>query len=179
MRARIPVIVAATAALLAAVPANAATKTLDGKKTKVLTYKDVVSKTQDNDKDIASSSDRTACAAPRCARFTFRYLPAKGVRKGPFSVRIAWTLPVEDYDLYVVQDNAGEVAQCGGGAGTSETAVVDAPVPGHRYTVIVDHFRALPDTVKVTVAFPATAKVATTVPSNLDDKVEPINCGIS
>jgi hypothetical protein len=179
MRARIPVIVAAAAALLAAIPANAATKTLDGKKTKVLTFKDVVAKAQDNDRDVVSAADRTSCAAPRCARFTFRYLPAKGVRKGPFSVRIAWTLPVEDYDLYVVQDNAGEVAQCGAGAGTSETAVIPTPVPGHRYTVIVDHFRALPDTVTVNVAFPATAKVATAVPSNVDDKVEPINCGIS
>lgn len=179
MRARSSIVVAAAVAVVAAIPAHASTPTLDGKKTKVLTFKDVVSAPQDHDSDIVSSADRTACSPPRCARFTFVYKPAKHVRKGPFSVRIAWTVPVEDYDLYVVQDNGGAVAQCGAGAGTSETAVVTDPLPGHRYTVVIDHFRAVPDTVTATVTFPAKAKVATTVPGAADDKVEPVNCGIS
>jgi hypothetical protein len=179
MRARGPVVVAALAALIAAVPAHAATKTLDGKRTKTLTFKDLISAPQDHDTDTVSTADRTVCSEPRCSKFTFLYKPAKGVKRGAFSVRIAWTYPVEDFDLYVVQDNGGAVAQCGAGAGTSEVAVVPQPLPGHRYTVVVDHYRALPDTVTATVTFPAKNRVATTVPAAADDKVEPINCGIS
>jgi hypothetical protein len=179
MRARSSIIIAAAAAVLATIPAHATTQTLDGKKTKSLTFKDVISAPQDHDSDIASSADRTQCSPPRCSKFTFVYKPAKGVKRGPFSVRIAWTIPVEDFDLYVTQDNGGAVAQCGAGAGTSETAVVASPLPGHRYTVVIDHFRALVDTVTATVTFPAQAKVATYAPGAVDDKVEPINCGLS
>jgi len=179
MRYRGILAVTAAAALMATVPAHAATPTLDGKKTKVLTYKDNVTAPQDNDKDIASSGDRTNCAPPRCARFTFLYKPAKHVKAGPFSARISWTFPVEDYDLYVVQDNAGDVGHCGAGAGVSEVVVISNPVPGHRYTIVIDHYRALPDTVTATVSFPAKDKVATTVPGNVDGAFEPINCAIS
>jgi len=179
MRARVPVVVAALAALLAAIPANAATKTLDGKKTKTLTFKDVIAAPQDHDSDfVLGTSDRTQCSPPRCSKFSFVYKPAKGVKKGPFSVRIAWTFPVEDFDLYVVQDNGGTVAQCGASAGTSEVAVVPQPLAGHKYTIVIDHYRALPDTVTATATFPAANKVATTVPTSTE-KVEPINCGIS
>lgn len=179
MRARGPVVIAALAALLAAVPAHAATKTLDGKKTKTLTFKDVISAPQDHDSDfVLGTSDRTQCSTPRCSKFTFVYKPAKGVKRGPFSARISWTFPVEDFDLYVVQDNGGTVGQCGASAGTSEVVVVPQPLPGHRYTIVIDHYRALPDTVTATVSFPAKDKVVTTVPTAAE-KVEPINCGIS
>lgn len=180
MRARSSIIVAAVAALVATIPAHAATPTLDGKKTKTLTFKDVVTTPQDNDKDFASttSTDRTQCSEPRCSKFTFVYKPAKGVKAGAFSVRIAWTYPVEDFDLYVVQDHSGAVAKCAAAAGTSEVAVVTDPLPGHHYTVVIDHYRALPDTVTATVTFPAKAKVATTVPTTAE-KLEPVNCGIS
>jgi hypothetical protein len=180
MRIR-PILAAMGAAVLvAALPAHAAApKTLDGKKIKVLTFKDVVTAPQDNDKDIASSGDRTLCAPPRCARFTFLYKPAKGVKLGAFSAKITWTLPVEDYDLYIVQDNAGDVGHCGAGAGTSETVYIADPVPGHKYTVVIDHYRAAPDTVNATVTFPAQNKVVTTVPSTVDGAFEPIDCAIS
>ena len=182
MRYRPILAAAAAAALVATMPAHAAgIKTLDGKKVKSLTFKDVVASPSDNDADFATgSSDRTVCSPPRCSKFTFLFKPAKGVKYGAFSARIAWTYPVEDYDLYVVQDNAGAVAQCGAAAGTSEVAVVSDPVPGHKYTIVIDHYRTLPDTVTATVTFPATNKVATTVPATVESKsIEPINCGIS
>jgi hypothetical protein len=184
MRFRPIAAVAVAAAAAVALPAHAAAPVLDGKAHKVLSFKDAITAAQDNDKDIASlaASDRTACAEPRCSKFSFRYKPAKGVRKGPFSARIAWSYPFEDYDIYVVQDNAGDVGHCGASAGTSETVVVAKPVPGHVYTVVVDHYRAVPDTVNVTVAFPTKQKIATTAPSVVETNPVlglPVNCGLS
>jgi hypothetical protein len=180
MRHRPAMIVAAAAAALAALPAYAAgMKTLDGKATKSLAFADKISAAQDNDADIASTSDRTRCSEPRCSKFSFRYAPAKGIKAGALSVKISWTFPVEDYDLYVVQDNAGTVGKCGAGAGTSEAVVIDKPVPGHVYTVVVDHYRAIPDTVAVKVQFPTTQKIMAIAPSAVENNVEPVNCGIS
>jgi hypothetical protein len=179
MRIRPIIATLATAGVaIAALPAHASTKTLDGKSHKSLSFTDKVTAPQDNDKDfVGGNSDRTACSQPRCAKFTFIYKPARGVRKGPLSVRIAWTAPVEDYDLYVL-DNGALVAQCGAGAGTSEVAVVSEPVSGHKYTIVIDHYRAIPDTVTATATFPAKNSVKTTVPPSAE-AVEPINCGLS
>lgn len=185
MRYRPLMAVAATAALIATLPAHAGgMKTLNGKTTKTLTFADKITAPQDNDADIASlaNSDRTQCAEPRCSKFSFRYAPAKGVKPGPFSVKISWTYPVEDYDLYVVQKNAGTVGQCGAGAGTSEVVVIAKPLPKHIYTIVVDHYRAVPDTVSVDVRFPTTQKIATTVPSAVESNpvfAEPWNCALS
>jgi hypothetical protein len=185
MRIRPFLAVAAAAALVSALPAHAAVPTLDGKKVKTLTFKDTVTAPQDNDKDYVSLSagDRTFCDPPRCTKFTFLYKPAKGVKSKPFSVRIAWSYPVEDYDLYVVQDNAGTVGNCGAAAGTSELVIVSHPVAGHKYTIVVDHYRALPDTVTATVKYATTDKYATTAPSTIEDPNGPVgiavNCGIS
>ena len=185
MRYRPMMALAAAAAVIATLPAHAAAvKTLDGKKVKALTFADKITAPQDNDKDFVAltASDRTACSAPRCAKFSFRYKPAKGVKAGPFSVKITWSNPAEDYDLYVVQDNGGNVGQCGAGAGTSETVVVAKPLPKHVYTVIVDHYRALPGTVAVNVQFPTTQKLATTVPGTVENNpvfAEPWNCALS
>jgi len=181
MRARGPIVVAAIAALLAAIPANAATKTLDGKKTKALTWS-VATTAQDHDTDAVmeftgNTPDWTTCKPPECARFPFKYQPAKGVKHGPFSARISWTLPVEDFDLYVVQGNA-IVGQCGAGAGTSEVVVVDAPRPGAVYTLVVHEFRSGPDTLTAKVSFPAKDKVASTAPPTAE-KFEAVNCGLS
>jgi hypothetical protein len=180
MRYRPILAAAAAAALVATMPAHAAgVKTLDGKKVKSLTFKDVVASASDNDADfVTSTGDRTQCSPPRCSKFTFLFKPAKGVKYGAFSARISWTVPVQDYDLYIVQDNAGDVGHCGAAAGTSEVVVISDPVPGHKYTVVIDHYRTVPDTVTATVSFPATDKVVTTVPSSAET-VEPVNCGIS
>src|SRR5262245_37333018 len=178
MRVR-PFLAAAAAAVLAAtVPAHAATPTLDGKKTKTLTFKDVTTTPQDNDKDFASlsSGDRTQCAQPRCAKFTFLYKPAKGVKNARMSVRISWTYPVEDYDLYVNQDNAGTVGNCGAFAGTSELVIIDQPAPGHKYTIVIDHYRSIPDTVTATVQYASKVQEPTTVPGAVDSK-QGENCG--
>ena len=181
MRVRPFLAVAAAAALVATIPAHAkgpSYKILDGKKVKTLTFSDKITAPQDNDKDIASTSDRTNCAAPRCAKYTFIYKPAKGVKRTPFSVRIAWTYPVEDYDLYVVQDNGGTVGQCAGGTGTSELAIITSLAPGHKYTVVIDHARARPDTVTATVQFPTAEKMPTTAPAAVDSK-QATNCTLS
>ena len=103
--------------------------------------------------------------------------PAKGVRPGPFSVKIAWTIPGQDYDLYVIQ-NGGDVGHCGASAGTSEVVVIDAPMKGKTYKVVVDQYRAGPDTITGKVAFPATDKVGSTAPSAADDNGLPTNCGL-
>lgn len=185
-----PILAAAAAAALAlSWPAHAAsTKTLDGKKTKSLTFS-LTSSPQTNDTNLVtdftdlakttpvSRPDIASCPASRCLSYSFVYKPAKGVKKGPFSVKIAWTLPGQDYDLYVLQDG-GDVGHCGASAGTSETVVVPFPVAKKTYTVVVDQYRALPDTVKGTVAFPATDKPATTVPGNVDSVFLPVNCGL-
>jgi hypothetical protein len=183
MRVRPFLAVAAAAALVATMPAHAkgpSYKVLDGKKIKTLSFSDKITTPQDNDKDAAStsSSDRSFCSAPRCSRFTFIYKPAKGVRSGAFSAKITWSYPAEDYDLYIAQDNIGDVGHCGAGAGTSEVVVISNPLPGHRYTVVIDHYRAIPDTVTATVSFPAKDKVATTAPAAAE-KFEAVNCGIS
>lgn len=180
MRHRPALIVATAAAVLATLPAHAAgMKTLNGKSTKELTFADKIAAAQDNDADIASTSDRTHCSEPRCSKFSFRYAPAKGVKPGAFSVKITWTYPVEDYDLYVLQDNAGTVGKCGAGAGTSEAVVIAKPLPGHVYTVVIDHYRAVPDTVGVKVLFPTTQKIVAVAPSAVENNVEAVNCGIS
>jgi hypothetical protein len=178
MRYRPLMTVAAVAAVIAALPAHAGgIKTLDGKKVKSLSFADKITTPQDNDKDFVAvtSSDRTQCAEPRCSKFSFRYAPAKGVKGHTFSVKITWTYPVEDYDLYVVQDKAGAVGQCGAGAGTSETVVVSSALPKHVYTVVVDHYRAVPDTVDVSVTYPAKDSIPSLVGS---PGGEPVDCGV-
>lgn len=190
MRARHTVVLAAAAALLAALPAHASTPTLDGKKTKVLTFKGA-STPQDNDANVVADQggpnapgsnprpdDYAKCSAARCLTWSFVYKPAKGVKRGPFSAKLAWTFPVEDYDLYVLDAKYGDVGHCGASAGTAEYVNVDTPVPGHKYLVVVDEYRALPDTVSVTVSFPGVPfKAATPVaPNNV--AVFPFACGV-
>lgn len=179
MRYRPAMIAATAAAVLAVLPAHAAAvRTLDGKATKSLSFADKITAPQDNDSDFVAltATDRTRCSEPRCSKFSFKFAPAKSVKTRTFSVRISWTYPVEDFDLYVVQDNGGTVGKCGAGAGTSEVAVVTG-IPGHTYTVVVDHYRALPDTVNVSVTFPAkdSVKKITGDPTGQ----EPIDCGLS
>ena len=191
MRARHTVVLAAAAAVVAALPAHASTPTLDGKKTTVLNFS-AASSPQDNDANLVADqggpnapganprpADYAKCPAPRCLTFSFVYKPAKGVKPGPFSAKLTWTAPVEDYDLYVLDSKYGDVGHCGASAGTSEFVSVDAPVPGHKYLVVVDQYRAVPDTVKVQVSFPG-APFKPTVP-NAPSKVAivPFACGVA
>ena len=185
------VTIAAAAAVIAALPAHAGgMKTLDGKKTKVLTFSGTGSP-QDNDANLVADqggpnapgsnprpSDYGHCPKTRCLSWSFVYKPAKGVKRGPFSARIDWTLPGQDYDIYVIDKKLGNVGQCGASAGQSEYVTVPSPVPGHTYTVVVDEYRSLPDTVKATVSFPAVnyAPVAP-VPDTL--VIVPFACGLA
>ena len=181
---------AAAAVAVAALPSQAAgAKVLDGKKTKALTFS-LATSPQDNDPnfvtditDLAAQTpisrpDMANCPATRCLSYSFVYKPAKGVKPGPFSVKISWTIPGQDYDLYVIQDG-GDVGHCGASAGTSEVVDITTPVKGKTYKVVIDEYRAGPDTITGKVAFPATDKVGSTAPSTLDDNGLPTNCGLS
>lgn len=186
MRYRPLMALAATAAVIAALPAHAAgVKTLDGKKVKALTFS-LASSPQENDDALvgdvvheASSTptpfdrpDYSKCPKTRCLTYSFRYKPAKGVKPGPFSAKISWTIPGQDYDLYVYQGTSN-VGQCAASAGTSETVVVPG-VKNKIYTIVIDEFRAAPDTVKGSVTFPAKDQVSNTVPGIPGELV---NCG--
>jgi hypothetical protein len=90
-------------------------------------------------------------------------------------VKISWTIPGQDYDLYVAE-NGAIVGQCGASAGTSEVVVIPSPAKGKVYTIVVDEYRALPDSVTGSVTFPAKDSVGNTVP---EPPVIPTNCGLS
>jgi len=189
MRYRPLVTVAAAAALFAALPAHAGgVKTLDGKKTKSLSFS-LASSPQENDTanvgDVASVAGQKTpfdrpnyaqCPKTRCLTYSFRYKPAKGVKPGPFSVRIDWTIPGQDYDLYIFQ-NGADMGHCGASAGTSEVVIIPTPSKGKTYTVVIDEYRAAPDTVTGKVSFPATDEVGSTAPGSVDGIV-PTNCGL-
>ena len=182
------VTIAAVAAAALALPAHAGgVKTLDGKKTKALTFA-LKSSPQENDTsligDVASIADQKTpfdrpadyahCPKTRCLSYSFKYKTAKGVKPGPFSVKISWTIPGQDYDLYVVENGAA-VGQCAASAGTSEIVVV----PGTKnrlYTVVIDEFRAAPDTVSGQVTFPAKDTIKKT---SGDPAEAPVDCGLS
>ncbi|MBV9098753.1 MAG: hypothetical protein JO079_11915 [Frankiaceae bacterium] len=190
MRVRLFTAAAAAAVLAATVPAHAATPTLDGKKVKTLTFTGTATP-QTHDTDLAGDqaganpaggrpADYTHCPASRCFTWKFVYKPAKGVRPGPVSVKLSWTLPVEDFDLYVFDAKFGDVGHCGASAGTSETVTIDPATPGHTYLIVADEYRAGPDTVKATVNFPATA-FTSQVPGGAPATVAifPVGCGLN
>jgi hypothetical protein len=182
------VTIAAIAAAALALPDHAGgVKTLDGKKTKALTFS-LSSSPQTNDTNLVTDQVPTAtpisrpdniakCPKTRCLFYSFKFKPAKGVKNGPFSAKISWTIPGQDYDLYVVE-NGADVGHCGASAGTSETVIIPAPTKGKVYTIVVDEYRALPDTVSGTVTFPTKATIPNTVPA-LDGAGLPTNCGLS
>jgi hypothetical protein len=188
MRYRHLVTVAAVAAAVAALPAHAgAMKTLDGKKTKALTFS-LKSSPQENDTTLAGDvasivgqhtpfdrPDFAKCPKTRCLSYSFKYKPAKGVKPGPFSAKISWTIPGQDYDLYIIQ-NGADVGHCGASAGTSEIVVIPTPTKNKVYTVVVDQFRAAPDTITGSVTFPAKDSVAK---KSGDPEQEPVDCGLS
>jgi len=182
-----PIMIAATAAaVLAALPAHAAgVKTLDGKTTKAISFS-LSSSPQSNDSNLVTDqvpastplsrpSNIAQCPKTRGLFYNFKYAPAKGVKAGPFSVKISWTIPGQDYDLYVVQ-NGADVGHCGASAGTSEVVVIPA-IKGKLYTVVVDEYRALPDTISGSITFPAKDSVKKTTGDPTG--VIPIDCGLS
>jgi hypothetical protein len=170
--------------------ADAATKTLDGKKIKTLTLT-ASGGLQDHDDSLAtdlphvlddSSPDSADCKAPRCAKLPFVYKPAKGV-KGDVMFAITWSNPLSDYDLYVAEvDRDGTTTSvgkfhCGGTGGTSEKVFVPKGTfkIGKTYAMVVDFYRSVNDSVRGTVTMgPSTAKHP--VPDDAEGLLFPINC---
>jgi hypothetical protein len=172
----VPVLVAGLA--LGLTNAQAATKTLDGKKVKTLTLT-AAGGTQDHDEtnvtEVLDAPDRADCESPRCAKLTFIWKPAKGV-KGDVLFSITWSNPLSDYDLYVA-----EVAKdgttttladqsCGGTGGTSEKVFVtkDKFKAGRTYAMVVDFYRSVNDTVKGTVQMGVKSTLKHPVPDQYD-----------
>ncbi len=186
MRARLITATVLAGALAASVSgASAATPTLDGAKTKVLTAT-YTPAAQANDADFVTSAaggpERVECTMPRCARLSFVYKPAKGVKATTVGFKVTWTLPVEDMDLYVAEidkkGNATQIETCGTFAGTSEQLLLDASTfkAGKTYALITDFYRASGQPVRAEVSFPGTVTPKSSVPAAAE--VLPVNCGL-
>jgi hypothetical protein len=185
MRSRlalVPVLVGALA--LMSTGADAAAKTLDGKKIKKLTIT-ANGGAQANDADLVTglvdAPDRTACAMPRCARLTFKYLPAKGV-KGDLMFTVTWTNPLSDVDLYVGEiakdGSSSEIGHCAGAGTASERLFIPKSQlkSGKYYVLVVDFFRSLNETATGTVEIGVPNSIKATVPAAVDGQVQNINC---
>jgi hypothetical protein len=189
MRARLvllPVLVAGLVLSLSG--AEAATKALDGKKVKSLAWT-VVGAPQDNDPSLATDqlpggdSERVHCAPPRCAILPFGYVPAKGVKPAKdLAFEAAWSTPGADIDLYVAEiDKYGdltEIDHCGAGVGSSEKVWIPGTEfkAGRKYAVVVDFYRTVNESVKVTALWNGPNTMTTTIPAQAD-AVAGQNCG--
>lgn len=166
--------------------AEAAPKTLDGKKVKKLsvtasggaqdndawTAYDVVATADEGTADqLPAQAQRVApeeCGPPTCASLEFVYQPAKGV-KGGLMFTATWSNPASDIDLFVMQiDKKGARTRIGscGGAGTASEKAYLAPnelKPGRRYALVMQFFRSLNET--------ATGTVEINVPSTIGNAV--------
>ena len=181
--ALVPVLVGVLA--LASAHADAATKTLDGKKTKKLSIT-ASGGAQDHDSDLVtglvSGGDRTECEMPRCARLEFTYLPAKGVKNGDLMFTATWSNPASDIDLYVGEvakdGSSSELTHCAGAGTASEKVFIPKAdlKPGKKYVLVLDFFRSLNETVTGTVEIGVPNSIKTTVPAAADGKVQNINC---
>jgi hypothetical protein len=159
---------------------------LDGKKvTSITTTFSPAAQDHDGDlvTDQVAKTNRDDCKDARCGRLNFMFKPAKGV-KGNLKFTINWTVPVEDFDLYVAEvakdGSASDIGHCGGSAGTSEQVNLDSSAfkTGKTYVLIADYYRATgSDKVTATVAFPAASTAKTTIPATVDG-LEPVNCGL-
>ncbi|HUR14605.1 MAG TPA: hypothetical protein VM097_08950 [Mycobacteriales bacterium] len=191
MRTRLvllPVVVAGL--LLSLSGAEAATKTMDGKRVKVLTIT-AQGGAQDNDGwtayDVVAFADEDAAnslpeqlrrvepadctKAPLCANLDFVYKPARGV-KGGLMFTTTWANPASDIDIAVVtyekDGSRTEVATCGG-AGSASEKVYLAPSelkPGRKYALVIQFFRSLNETVtgKVEINVPSAMKSTFNLP---------------
>ena len=161
----------------------AATKTLDGKKVKSITWT-ATAGAQENDPDLVSldGPERVECEPPRCAKFPFVFAPAKGVSATGLMFTATWSVPVHDIDLYVASigkdGSYSELGHCGTFGGTTEKVFLprSAFKPGKKYAVIVDFYRTTSDTVTAKAEFPGTNSIKSTVPAQVDS-LQPVNCG--
>lgn len=188
MRTRLVLVPAVVAGLVLSMSgAQAAPKTIDGKKVKSLTIT-ASGGAQSNDAwtvyDLVGSADEGAanqlpqqahriapgdCAAPTCANLDFVYKPAKGV-KGGLMFTASWTNPASDIDLYVVRyekdGSRTDIGHCGGSSSATEKVYL-APAdltPGRKYALVLQFYRSLNETV--------TGKVEINVPSSIKNTVD-------
>jgi hypothetical protein len=173
--------------LLGVSGAEAAPKTLDGKKVKTLSFT-AVAPPQVNDatalQNDLDSVERVTCGPPLCAFMDFVYKPAKGVKATGLLFESSWAAPVgTDIDLYVAsvdkRGDAFQVAACGASAGTHERIYVPASAfkAGKTYRMIAYFYRSVGETVTTKVTLNAPNSVPTTVPTEAE-AAAPINCGL-
>ena len=201
MRARLVVLPVVVAGLVLSLSgAEAATKTLDGKKVKSLSMTanggaqvndgwlayDVVAQGSEGAANQLPAPvkrvDPAECPAPTCASLDFIYKPAKGI-KGGLLFTATWSSPASDIDLYAVQyekdGSKTRIGSCGGSGSTAERVYL-APAdlkPGRHYAMVIQFFRSLNETVKGTVQInvPSTIKQTLALPVLKD----PINYNCS
>lgn len=170
---RLPLLLTALVAAVSALPAQgAAAPVLDGKKAKSFAFTTTVSAPQQHllAETVANPVDAeptTSCVAPRCYEFPFVVKPAKGLNpKTPLSAEVSWTLPTSRFWLVLMDLNKKtpvEKARCSTfyvTGGTSAVVRVNSIKPGRYAAWVTVQQLAAPDTVKGTVAFPATHTVA-------------------
>jgi hypothetical protein len=175
--------------------ADAATKTMDGKKVKKLSIT-ANGGAQDNDAwtaydAVAIADQGTAdmlpeqahrqgmdCKAPVCARLPFIYKPAKGV-KGGLMFTATWTNAASDIDLYAVEiakdGSSSDIGHCAQ-FGTASEKVYLSPQdlkPGRKYALVIQFFRSLNETVTGTVEINAPSSIKST--ASLPGVGDPLN----
>ena len=168
--------------------AEAAPKTLDGKKVKTITFT-AEAPPQANDATALQNDleeiERVTCTPPLCASLDFVYKPAKGVKATGLLFESSWTAPVgTDIDLYVAsvdrRGDAYELASCGASAGTHERLYVPASSfkPGKTYRMIAYFYRSVGETVTTKVTFNGPNDIPTTAPAEFEETVGHVNCGL-
>lgn len=191
MRTRLVLVPAVLAGLVLSLSgAEAATKTLDGKKVTSLTIT-ANGGAQDNDAwlayDLVGIADEDVANAlpgqvhrvqpgdctkpPLCANLEFVYKPAKGI-KGGLMFTTTWANPASDIDISVVQyekDGSRTTVGSCGGFGSSSEKIYLAPSElksGRKYALVIQFFRSLNETVtgKVQINVPSTMKSTFTLP---------------
>lgn len=200
MRTRLVLVPAVLAGLVLSLSgAEAATKTMDGKKVRSLTitangggqandawlaYDVVGTADEDLANDLPEQVRRVqpedCTKPPLCANLDFVYKPAKGI-KGGLMFTTTWTNPGSDIDIAVVQyekdGSRTKVASCGGFGSPSEKIYL-APSdlkPGRKYALVIQFFRSLNETVtgKVEINVPSAVKSTVNLPGLGDPGV---NC---
>lgn len=187
MRPRLIALAVAAVTMIAAMPSDAATKTLDGNKVKKITFKGTSGPQAEGDTEqvteapdpITDASFRYGCKPPRCVRTDFVFKPYKG-KKGNILFKVSWTTPGTDVDLFLIdkKSNTG-IESCGAGAGLSETFVIPSSrlKAGKTYTVIADWYHTAGDSLTGVIEFPTRAKTTEEVPAQAE-VLYPINCGL-
>jgi hypothetical protein len=187
VRLAVAATVAAGLALSATGADAAPVPTLDGKKTKTISFT-AVGAPQANDVPATVNDlngvERVYCEPPLCAYKDFVFKPAKGVKAVGLAFESSWTTPVGvDIDLYVAaldrHGDPSDIGHCGASYCTHEQVYLLANnfKPGKKYRMIAYFYRTANETVTTKVTFNGADTIPTTVPSEVDSNVY-VNCGL-